>query len=182
MSTSWTPEHEAMHAALVEALGEPAGERGRSAKAYRNASRRLSDAGVVPRAMDKLLRDYAAATLQQLGPMPLAVFLDGRLKIHDQRHVGCQRWPTECLVCGREVRRGELVWLRKDDAGHWLVTCADCEALDYSGERAASARKHALGRDDDPEQLLAAILEHTPPDERETVGDDLSMIVAARDA
>jgi hypothetical protein len=179
---NWTPEHEAMHAALVEALGEPAGERGRSQKAYRNASRRLSDAGVVPEAMDKLLRDYAAATLSQLGPMPLAVFLDGRLKLHDLRHVGLQRWASECLSCEREIERGELVWLRKDSEGHWLVTCSECEDIDHRWERAASARAHALERDGDPEQLLEAILEHTPRELREVVEDDLSLFTAALDA
>jgi hypothetical protein len=171
-----------MFCALVEALGLPAGERGRSTKAYRNASRRLADAGVAPAAMDKLLRDYAAATLQQLGPMPLAVFLDGKLKVHDLRHVGLQRWASECLSCEREVARGELVWLRKDAEGHWLVTCGDCEHLDHSWERASSARRHALEKDNDPEQLLEATLEHTPPDQRDAVEDDLSLVVAALDA
>jgi len=178
----WSDQAEALLAALVEALGQPQGERGRSRKAYRQASRRLAGVGVVPDALDRLLRDYAAATLRELGPMPLAAFLDGRLKVADRRTLAVQRWPTECSVCEREVRRGELAWIRRDASDRWLVTCDDCEPLDHAWERAAVARKRALACDDDPEGLLAALLEHTPAEQRDAVADDLELAVAALDA
>lgn len=169
----WSEEAETLLAALVEVLGRPEGGRGRSVGAYRQAARRLAAAGVVPEALDRLLRDFAVASLQGTGPMPLAAFLDGRLRVSDKRSVTVQRWASECIACEREVQRGELAWLRRDAADRWVVTCLDCESLDHSWERAEHARRLALERDDDPDSLLAAILAHTPPEQRGSIEDDL---------
>jgi len=175
----WSEPAEALLAALVDALGRPQGERGRSVKAFRMAARRLAAAGVVPEALDRLLRDFAVASLRETGPMPLAAFLDGRLKVSDKRSVAVQRWAGECVVCEREIERGELAWLRRDAADRWVVTCADCEPLDHAWERSENARRTALERDDDPESLLAAILAHTPPEQRDSVEDDLMLRLEA---
>ena len=80
------------------------------------------------------------------------------------------------MRCGREIRRGELVWLRKPDDGSWLVTCGDCEPVDHSSERAAQARLKALSKDDDPESLLEAIIRYSPTDIREELEDDLGLV------
>jgi hypothetical protein len=175
----WEDGADALHDALVERLGHPHGAKGSSRAAFRQATRRLADHGVVAEALDRLLIDYAVETLKTLGPMPLASFLDGKLKVVDQRYVAVQRWATGCVCCEREVGRGEHVWLRRTDDGKWAVTCGDCEEIDHGSERAAQARLKALAKDGDPEALVTAILDHAPADLREEIEDDLALVIEA---
>jgi hypothetical protein len=96
-----------------------------------------------------------------------------------QWYPAVQRWPVACRLCGVEVVRGELVSLGKLPDQSWTVECLSCRELKQSGERAKSARMWALAKDDDPDSLLAAILEHTPADLRQEVEDDLTLALEA---
>jgi len=58
---------QALLTSLIEALGQPVGEGGRSPEAYRQAARLLAASGVAPEALDKLLRDFAVASLRESG-------------------------------------------------------------------------------------------------------------------
>lgn len=90
-----------------------------------------------------------------------------------------QRWASECGIYQREVRRGELVWLRRGSDDKWVVTCGECEPIDPTWERATKARRTALERDDDPDGMVEAILRETPPEHREATEDDLTLRLEA---
>lgn len=175
----WSKDAEALLAALVEALGQPQGERGRSTKAFRQAARRLATAGVVPEALDQLLRDFAVETLRETGPMPIAAFLSGRLRPNESMVVICSRWPNGCTGCSEEIARGALCWYRRAEDDVALLFCSTCVHLDPTWERSTLARRRAIEKDDDPDSLLAAILAHTPGDHRAEVEDDLTLRLEA---
>jgi len=57
---------QALLTSLIEALGQPSVRAG-SPEAYRQAARLLAASGVAPEALDKLLRDFAVASLRESG-------------------------------------------------------------------------------------------------------------------
>jgi hypothetical protein len=94
-------------------------------------------------------------------------------------YIGIQRWPVACRLCGSEIRRGSHMSIGKLPAGEWAIECAGCRAVDPSSERAKAARTWALSKDDDPDSLLVAILDHAPVELREEIEDDLSLALEA---
>jgi hypothetical protein len=176
----WGDGEQSIFDALVRRLGTPIGDRGRGQGAYREASRRLTRAGVRADDLAIVLAEYAAAALAQCGPGPLAVFASGG-EARDPRFVIVNRWPSACSVCEQEIARGEMCWFRKR-AERATLTCSACEEIDLLSERAEVARKRALERDDDPDDLLRRILEHVAPGEREAVEDSLPLSLWASEA
>ena len=173
MSAVWDEAHDALLDALERALGRAHGDRGHSVAAFRNAARTLHDAGVNAASLSLVFHDLGVEIARNNGPMTLVAHVNGSAP-RDARFVVVNRWPSECSVCSSEIARGSLAWFRKPlGSTRGMVTCGDCESLDPISERAALARERALAKDDDPESLLAAILEHTPPHLRPAVEDAL---------
>lgn len=178
MSGRLTDPEVALLKALTERLGRPHGMDGPTGRgAFAATARKLHAQGVLPSTLDALIRDFALDVLSH-NPYSLAAFLNGG-EATDRRHVAVQRWPTECARCRAEIGRGELAWLRRVGES-WSLTCQACEPLDHGSERAEQARRIALEREkDDPDDLLQRIIDRTPVELREQVGDDLTLRLAA---
>jgi len=95
--------------------------------------------------------------------------------------VGCQRWPTPCWRCGTEVKRGQVIALGKLDNGDWCVACPECRAVDPASEQADAARKRAVEKDADPEELIERMAALAAPELHERIEDLLSVVVAAQE-
>lgn len=79
------------------------------------------------------------------------------------------------------MKRGELGSLGKLRSNEWVVECAACREVDPFSERAAAARKWAVEKDADPEELIERMRDLAPPELRRRSRICSSSIVAARE-